>query len=150
MKPNHFLYLGAENWVHPAWLRDFYPEGLPEDWLLSYYNTQFQTVYLPAAVWRQARPETWTQWLYDTQEGFVFIVEASPDSALPASERVRVATAAWQTAHVWWLDESADLRALSRRIREHAATGEELFILSRVGDLALLQQVKALREVLGY
>jgi hypothetical protein len=27
----------------------FIPDDLPDDWLLSYYNTQFQAVYLPAA-----------------------------------------------------------------------------------------------------
>lgn len=86
----------------------------------------------------------------DTQEGFVFLVEDVPGTPLPAAGRVLAASAEWQAAHVWWLDEAPDLRALARRIGEHAASGEPLFIISRRGDMALLNQVDALRQVMGY
>jgi hypothetical protein len=150
MKSNEFLYLGAETWSHPAWFQVFYPEGLPEEWVLSFYNTRFQTVFLPADTWRGQTPEVWRQWLNDTQERFVFILEECPRVSPPASGRVQMATATWLTAHVWWLDEAPDLRALSRRIAAHAASGEPLFIISRRGDLGLLGQVEDLRQVMGY
>ena len=61
-----------------------------------------------------------------------------------------LATPEWTVAHVWWLDEAPDLRALAQRISLQAATGEPLFVFSRSGDLALLRQVDALKQVMGY
>ncbi|MEW6119449.1 MAG: hypothetical protein AB1593_05100 [Pseudomonadota bacterium] len=150
MQTNAFLYLGAENWAHPAWHRDFYPDGLPEDWMLSFYNTQFQMVFLPVAVWSKASPDNWRQWLNDTQEGFVFVLEKGDDAEPPRDARVLAPSPAWLNAHVWWLDEAPDMRALAGRIAEHAANGEPLFVISRRGDLGLLRQAEALRQVMGY
>lgn len=145
------FFVGAVNWQHAAWQGSFYPDDLPEDWLLSYYNTQFQTVYLPASVWQNVPESTWTQWLNDTQEGFCFVLEAgSSAAAKPASDRVLWATPAWIADHVWWLDEAPDLRALSQRITRQAAIGEPLFVLSRSANMKLLQQANSLREVMGY
>jgi hypothetical protein len=151
MTSSHLVLVGAMDWEHPAWRGRFYPDGLPDDWLLSYYNTQFQAVYLPAAVWRAASAATWAQWLNDTQEGFCFVLEAGdPTSVQPASERVLLAPPAWEASHVWWLDEAPDLRLLAQRITRQAATGELLFVFSRSGDLGLLEQATTLKQVMGY
>ncbi|MCD6705114.1 MAG: hypothetical protein LT080_01500, partial [Thiobacillus sp.] len=75
MTPNPLVLVGASGWQHPAWRGGFYPEDLPDDWLLSYYNTQLQAVYLPAAVWQAASETTWAQWLHDTRDGFYFVLE---------------------------------------------------------------------------
>jgi len=145
------VLVGAVGWEHSGWHAGFYPEGLPDDWLLSYYNTQFQAVYLPATVWQTASAATWAQWLDDTQEGFRFLLESSgTHDAIPASERVLMATPSWVAEHVWWLDEHPDMRMLSQRIMRQAQTGEPLFVLSRQGDLGLLEQAKALKQVMGY
>lgn len=145
------VFVGAVEWTHFAWRSGFYPEDLPNDWMLSYYNTQFQAVYLPARAWRHVSEATWAQWLHDTQEGFCFVLEsAGTDVAKPASERVLLATPGWAADHVWWLDEAPDLRALAQRISRHAATGEPLFVFSRSGNLGLLEQAKALVQVMGY
>lgn len=117
---------------------------------MPYYNTQFKTVYLPAAAAHLATPQDWLNWLNDTLEEFVFIVEESPGLQVPVSGRVQRASPAWLAGHVWWLDDDPDLRALAKRIAEHAATGVPLFVVSRRGDLAALRQVEALREVMGY
>lgn len=151
MKFSTFIYIGAVNWAHFAWRQTFYPDDLPEDWLLSYYNTQFQAVYLPVSVWQTASSTTWAQWLSDTQDGFYFVLESAGLAAvLPASERVLLATPDWEAGHVWWLDEMPDVRALAQRITRQAETGEPLFVFSRSGDLNLLQQVNALKQVMGY
>lgn len=143
--------VGAAGWLHPAWRNGFYPDGLPDDWLLSYYNTQFQAVYVPAAVWQAASEATWAQWLDDTQDGFYFVLEpGDAPPAHPASPRVLLASPAWEAAHVWWLDEAPDLRRLAQRITQQAATGEPLFVFSRSGNLALLEQASTLRQVMGY
>ncbi|MCL5060067.1 MAG: hypothetical protein M1449_05915 [Candidatus Thermoplasmatota archaeon] len=145
------VLVGAAGWLHPAWRSGFYPEGLPDDWLLSYYNTQFSAVYLPAAVWQAASEATWTQWLHDTRDGFHFVLEPGDAASVkPASARVLLATPAWEAGHVWWLDEAPDLRALAQRIARQAATGEPLFVFSRSGNLALLEQAGTLRQVMGY
>ena len=68
----------------------------------------------------------------------------------PASIRILLATPAWTAAHVWWLDEAPDLRVLAQRITQQATTGEPLFVFSRSGDLALLERVNSLKQVMGY
>lgn len=150
VNPNTFLYLGAENWIHPAWTQGFYPEGVPDDWLLSYYNTQFKSVFLPASVWQLATHDDWINWLKDTQEDFVFVVENSNEKPPIASGRVVEASPAWLADHVWWLDARPDMRALAQCIAAHAVSGDPLFVISRAGDLDRLRQVEALREVMGY
>jgi hypothetical protein len=149
MSPSFLIHAGAEDWLHPAWRDHFYPAGLPDDWLLSYYNTQFQAVYLSAARWQAASPAEWAQWLDDTQPGFHFLL-AEGAGVFPASPRVIVATPEWEAAHVWWLDDAPDLRALARRAAEQAAAGEAFYVISRQGNLGLLEQVNTLRQVLGY
>ena len=124
---------------------------MPDDWLLSYYNTQFHAVYLPASVWQATSETTWIQWRNDTQDDFFFVLEpGDTEYAWPALDRVIQATPAWVEGHVWWLDEAPDLRALAQRITRQAATGEPLFVFSRSGDLAMLEQVNALKQVMGY
>ena len=151
MTPNSLVLVGASGWHHPAWRGGFYPEDLPDDWLLSYYNTQFQAVYLPAAIWQAASEATWAQWLHDTRDGFYFVLEpGEAASAKPASERVLLPTPEWEAAHVWWLDEAPDLRALAQRIMQQATTGEPLFVFSHSGDADLLEQANTLKQVMGY
>jgi len=151
MTSNPIVLVGARGWQYPAWQSGFYPDDLPQDWLLSYYNTQFQAVYLPAAVWQAASAATWAQWLHDTQDGFYFVLEPGDTaSAAPASERVLLATPGWVADHVWWLDEAPDLRALAQRITRQAASGEPLFVFSRSGALGLLEQAATLKQVMGY
>ena len=151
MTSSALVLVGATGWLHPAWRSGFYPDDLPDDWLLSYYNTQFQAVYLPAPVWQAASEATWAQWLNETQGGFFFVLEPGDAASVKAvSERVLLASPAWEADHVWWLDAVPDLRRLAQRITQQAATGEPLFVLSRRGDLGLLQQANTLKQVMGY
>jgi hypothetical protein len=151
MKFSTIVYIGAVNWAHSGWREAFYPGDLPEDWLLSYYNTQFQAVFLQASVWQAASEATWAQWLCDTQDTFCFVLEADgADAVKPVSERVLLATPAWEASHVWWLDETPDMRALAQRIARQVETGKPLFVFSRSGNIDLLQQARALRQVMGY
>jgi hypothetical protein len=151
MSIKSLVLVGALKWDIPAWQGGFYPHDLPEDWLLSYYNTQFQAVYLSASTWVDASESTWAQWLNDTQDGFCFVLEPSAAAAFrPASERVLLATPAWAADHIWWLDEAPDMRALAQRITQQAAMGEPLFVFSRSGNIGLLQQATDLKQVMGY
>lgn len=118
---------------------------------MSYYNSQFNAVYLPAAVWQAASEATWAQWLYETLDGFYFVLEpGNADSAQPVSERVLMATPSWEAEHVWWLGEEPDLRALAQRITRQASTGAPLFVFSRSGSLELMERASTLVQVMGY
>lgn len=150
MTAGTLVFVGATGWEHPAWRGSFYPDGLPDDWQLSYYNTQFQAVYLPAAVWRAASDATWQQWLDETQEGFHFVLQAERTDIRPASNRVVLATSTWEADHIWWLDEGPDLRELAQRITRQAQAGEPLFVFSRSGNLGLLEQARSLKQIMGY
>lgn len=151
MSPTLLVRVGAVGWDHPAWRGAFYPEDMPEDWRLSYYNTQYPTVFLPASAWQGVPAEVWAQWLYDTRDDFHFVFEpGDPAVAPPASERVHLADGAWAAAHLYWLDAPTDLRALSQRIGAQAASGQPLYVISRSGDLAAMEAADTLRQVMGY
>ena len=151
MTSSALVLVGAMNWDRPDWRGRFYPEDLPDDWMLSYYNTQFQAVYLPAVIWQAASDAIWAQWLGDTQDGFCFVLEPGDAGAVPpVSPRVLLATPAWTAAHVWWLDQAPDLRALAQRIAQQATTGSPLFVFSLTGDLVQLERANNLKQVMGY
>lgn len=151
MTSSALVLVGAMNWNRPDWRGSFYPEDLPDDWMLSYYNTQFQAVYLPAVMWQAASDAIWAQWLGDTQDGFCFVLEPGDAGAVPpVSPRVLLATPAWTAAHVWWLDQVPDLRALAQRIAQQATTGSPLFVFSLRGDLVQLERANNLKQVMGY
>lgn len=149
MSSTCLINLGAEDWLHPDWRSNFYPDGLPDDWLLSYYNTRFQAVYLPAVRWQAASVAEWSQWLEDTQPGFRFLLEPGLAS-VPRDARVIEATSDWSAEHVWWIDTSSDLRELAEHAKARAAHHEPFFVISRSGDLVRLEQVSTLSRVLGY
>ena len=140
---------GAEDWLHPAWREHFYPAGLPDDWLLTYYNTRFQAVYLSAVRWQAASAADWSQWLEDTQPGFRFLLE-SGSVVPPCDARVIEATPDWCAVNLWWIDTAPDLRELAQYASMRAARGEPFFVISRNGDLDKLEQVATLSQVLGY
>ncbi len=151
MITTRLVSVGAAGWDRPEWRGSFYPDDLPVDWLLPYYNAHFQAVYLPFAAWQAATDENWSRWLDDTDADFVFVLEpGGPSPRLPRSARVVLAVPDWAAAHLWWLEDAPDLRALAQCIGQHAATGEPLFVFSRQGDLARLEQVANLRQVMGY
>ena len=151
MSTHLLVRVGAAGWQRPAWRGPFYPDDMPDEWMLSYYNTQYSAVYLPAAVWQGATAETWSQWLFDTRDDFHFVLEpGDPAVAPPAAERVFLADADWAAAYVWWLDDAPDLRTLSQRIARQAASGEPLYVISRSGDLGAMAAADTLRQVMGY
>jgi hypothetical protein len=74
------LCLGARDWEHPTWARDYYPEDLPEDWRLSYYANDLSQVLVPQARWLSAGEAGWTDWLEAVGPGFRFFLELAPGS----------------------------------------------------------------------
>ncbi|NDP47413.1 MAG: hypothetical protein GZ085_03310 [Sulfuriferula multivorans] len=151
MQNNQLVLVGGVTWTYSAWHGSFYPDDLPDDWVLSYYNTQFQAVFLPRIIWQSVSESLWLEWLNDTQDGFYFVLESAGEAVgIPTSERVLRASPVWINEHVWWLDDAPDLRALAQRITRQVNAGEPLFVFSRSGDLGLMQQVNQLKQVMGY
>jgi uncharacterized protein YecE (DUF72 family) len=125
---------------------------LPEEWQLSFYNTQFRCAYLPSEVWRKASPELIDAWLDETQEGFRFVLQApgsmSEEDRLQASRFDGRAVLEGQ-ADLVWLEGKPDLRNLAQRMLMAAQGGKSLFLISRNGVLGDLGRVRELMEVLG-
>ncbi len=69
--------VAARGWRHPAWVENFYPQGLPEDWQLSYYSNEFRAVVVPADMWANADTREVAGWQEDTDEAFQFFLEVT-------------------------------------------------------------------------
>ena len=69
------INLGAYGWLHEHWLNSFYPEDLPEDWRLSYYSNEFNTVLVPADYWQTIQVDDCEDWIDGVQPEFQFFIE---------------------------------------------------------------------------
>lgn len=148
----HSVYAGAVGWAHASWRGDFYAEDLPEDWQLSFYNTQFRCVYLPHAQWKNATDAEVVRWLDDTLERFRFVLGApetfdGQDAA--KARRFGERGLAESQLNIVWIEGEADLRDLAQRMQKAAQGGSPLFLISRDAALGQLRQVGELMEVLG-
>lgn len=139
--------LGALGWTWPAWDEAFYPEGMPPDWRLTFYNTQFNCVFLPAGLWRAQTVETWRAWADDTHEDFLFLLEGTPEEAVPEPLRGRALCMPALDRRIIWIDGDLDMRDLAARLRQPA--GEPRYLVSRNGDLSRLEHVRTLLGLLG-
>jgi len=154
--PTYRCNLGAIGWEHDAWYGAFYPEDLPPAWRLTFYNTEFECVYLPYATWSRETPETLTQWHEDTLERFRFLLEpahgptSTEDTArLAALGDKALLAAAHDGPAVIWLEPEANLKQLAQTIQEQALVSP-LYIISVSGNYPQLEQTRTLLEVLGY
>ena len=153
--PTYRCYLGAIGWDHPAWLGAFYPEDMPPEWRLSYYNTGFECVYLPYALWSKTPLETLAAWREETLERFRFLLE--PTAAASSADKERIAAlgekAVVATPHagpaIIWLEPGADLKQLAQTLQAQIAP-PPVFLVSVSGDYAQLDQARTLLDVLGY
>ena len=154
--PTYRCNLGAIGWEHDAWYGAFYPDDMPSEWRLSFYNTEFECTYLPYARWSRETPETLAQWHEDTLERFRFMLEpahgpgAIDDAArlLALGDKALLAKAQGGPAIVW-LEPEANLKQLAQTIQEQALVSP-LYIFSVSGNYPQLEQTRILLEVLGY
>lgn len=141
------LWLGAEAWDRPEWEGAFYPPGMPGEWRLTYYNTQFDCVFLGRAAWTAARPEQLRQWSTDTHDQFLFLLEGDEETAPPAELAGKALVLTRAAPQLQWFDRDTDLRALAASLRS-AGAGRR-YLISRDGDLAQLERVRTLLELMG-
>lgn len=155
--PTYRCRLGAIGWEHETWAGSFYPEDMPPEWRLSYYNTQFECVLLPYRDWSTATDEELTTWREDTLERFRFLLE-HPPGALSDADRARIGALSpkavllgpEENRHLLWFDASSDLRELTSRLQAKAQQGPGLYLVSLDADQAKLAEVRTLLDVLGY
>lgn len=141
------LLLGAKGWEWPAWDGGFYPEDMPPEWRLTYYNTQFSCVFLPSERWRGAEMEEIAQWARDTHDRFLFLLEGEAGGAVPGALLGRALCLPAEDGRLIWFDGRSDLKALAEELRRPASGPR--FLISGDGDLAQLERVRTLLELLG-
>jgi hypothetical protein len=147
--------LGVLGWEFPAWERDFYPEGMPVEWRLTYFNTQFECVYLRTAQWQHATPDVHSQWAEDTHEHFRFLLQVDKGAAraeaaasIPPEQFAGKALCLEEDApDIIWFDAQTDIKALSARLS--AAMSSDVYVLSLDGNLAQIERVRVLVDLLG-
>lgn len=140
--------LGAAGWDWPEWSDAFYPSDMPEEWRLTYYNTQFDCVFLAAPVWRQVGPSICEGWAADTHENFVFLLEDARPDELPGALLERARGVGRDDPGLLWFDRETSLKSLAGQLAP--AGGEApLFLLSRDGDLGQIERVRTLLELMG-
>lgn len=154
--------MGATGWDHDAWSGTFYPEELPVEWRLAFYNTIFTAAYVPYEQWAGTPKETLAGWANDVLDRFRFVLEAGSDGLTEADdERLAVLVdrlglvvdrqgqVLSGQGHVWFLDRPLDLKSLAARLQGHASGEGAIYLISREGDLAAMEQAKTLAEMLG-
>ena len=155
--PTYSCYLGAHGWQHAHWQGRFYPEDLPSDWQLAYYNNFFSCVYLAHAEWSSAPTETWRTRLDDMQPQFRLLLEMP--AGLEANARdilgllephiaLQVDPGAAPKELIWF-DRHSELKPLAQTIDAVRASAPSVYLISRDGDLGKIEQVQTLIEVLG-
>jgi len=155
--PTYRCRLGAVGWEHETWAGAFYPEDMPPEWRLSYYNTQFECVLLPYRDWNGRSVKELTAWRADTLERFRFLLE-HPPGALSDTDRERmealgdkaVLLGPAENERVLWFDADSDLRELAERLQTRAARAQTIYLISVDADQAKLAEARTLLDVLGY
>jgi hypothetical protein len=148
---NRDIYLGASDWMAPAWQGKLYPEGLPDDWRLAYFNTQFDCVWLSHSSWSLLAPEVALSWLEDTGDGFRFVLESgdvTSGSDFQAALAPKLA-GYWEEGHpgLLWFHAGTDLREFSGLLT--STVHRPIYLLSRDGDMATIERIRTLLGLLG-
>jgi uncharacterized protein YecE (DUF72 family) len=156
--PTYRVHVGAVGWEHPHWVGTFYPEDLPAEWRLAFYNQWFDCVLVPESRWIAATEEELIGWREDTLARFRFVLESS--SASPQA-RARAACLGSKLG-MWypegaraeggprleWLTPDEDLKELAARIQTLTRESGELYLIGRRASAAYLNRVVTLLELL--
>lgn len=146
------FYTGSAGWEHPQWEGGFYPDELPPEWRLAFYNTAFPCVYLAYEAWSGRDLQTLGAWVEDTLERFRFVLEPNP-AGLSDGDQARLEVLAPRIGsldgQVVWLEGKPDLKRLAGELERLAGCAGPVYLISRDHDLEAMSQVKTLLEILG-
>lgn len=149
------VHVGAAGWEESK-PSGFYPDDLPPDWRLTYYNNFFSCVYLTYAEWSSQQDATLKQWLNDVLPRFRFVLqlpEAGPSVAdieklQGLGEQVGLLVAGNKAPQgLLWLEDFPDPQEAVQQAKVLAERGEQVFIVSRKKNFALLENAASLLEV---
>lgn len=150
--PTYRFHVGSAGWEHAAWQGVFYPDELPPEWRLAFYNTAFSCVWLAYADWSGRDLAALEGWLADTHERFRFVLEMNP-AGPTEGDRARLAVLAPRLAapegRVIWLEDESNLKALAQRLQAQASRPEPVYLLSRSHDLEAMKRAQVLLQILG-
>lgn len=135
-----------------SWHDQLYPEDLPSDWRLSFYNTQFRCVYLPYSIWQSASNEQVSSWLNETQGDFHFVLgkpEVQSKADLERAARFGEQGKLEDEVDIFWLEPGASLRTLAGIFNQSIETGRSLYVVAKGEGLAQLRQAEELMNVMG-
>ena len=145
--------LGALDWRFPAWREAFYPADMPQEWQLTYFNTQYNCTFLEQAVWQQASEAEITQWHADTHERFRFLLEADANHTLPPALADKALLISRSDARIVWFSRDTSLKELAAKLTPDTVSpetaGSVQYLISLDGDLEQLERVATLLEVMG-
>lgn len=148
------VFLGVSDWRHPEWSGAFYPPDLPADWGLTFFNTQFSCVWLPYPAWSSLSSDEVRAWFEDTHDGFYFVLEhhdplsAEEADLVKAFGRLLGRFCRKDDPALVWFGRHPDVKAIAARVQAATVT-EPVFLLSENADLAGIEQVRTLLELLG-
>ena len=143
------IHVGAVGW-NPDNARGFYPDDLPPEWRLAYYNSFFSCVYLPYPVWGHADNATIGSWRDESLPRFRFVLEAPPGGqAAGWREKLDVfgehlglvADADGHSTQLLWLEDFPAPLAAVNRARELTANDKPIFIISRSANFPAMEQL---------
>lgn len=103
------FFVGTSGFSYPAWRGSFYPEGLPESKMLSFYAERLGAVEVNNSFYRMPSAKVLDDWIGQVPESFRF--------ALKASQRI---------THVARLKEEAAGEALAYFWKQAEALGDWL------------------------
>ena len=69
--------LVPRGWEQESWIREFYPDDLPEEWRLCYFANEFSSVLLPRATWMGVADDVVTEWAADLPAQFRIYLEGA-------------------------------------------------------------------------
>jgi uncharacterized protein YecE (DUF72 family) len=154
------VHVGAVGWEHDHWRGSFYPDDLPPEWRLTYYNQWFDTVLVPRTRWERASAEELSGWSWDTLDRFRFVLDVGQQA--PTTEELERAAALAPKLGMWypcpgstdrgaalvWIEPDGNLKELSQRVRNLADEQPEVYLIARRPDAAYLNRVVTLLELL--
>ena len=149
---NPTFYIGSAGWEHPQWEGCFYPDGMPPEWRLTFYNTAFTCVYLAYEEWSGRDLQTLIAWVEDTLERFRFVLEPNR-AGLSDGDKARLEVLAPRVdplgGPVVWLEGKPDLKRLAGELKMLVGCAGPVYLISRDHDLEAMNQVKTLLEIIG-
>ena len=163
--PSYQCYVGSVGWEHAAWQAMFYPEDLPPEWHLTFYNNHFSCVYLPYAEWSSRTIAELSAWCNDVMAHFRFVLEINPNGLDSVDKEKLTALSSHLgllvdafgkvvpenelKGEILWLAPQPDYKELARLLQLYTQQGAQVFLISREHDLNVMNEAQRLLEIMG-